>query len=266
MDLKMPDVSNEVWPAEQRLAAPVDIDTSSNQDSPQEIQERKELAAELEAMLDAAGEAEAAEIEACNQSFDVEMDMDIDEIEETDPEGNPQEQEKYERPQPEPNLTQVSPSTAPPLLSTGPLMSDPVPRYPYYNRSIRVPISPVQKIIAQQFLGKSRAHLKETSAGRNSRLSDEEKETTNLKIRTGNARNIPEPAAMVLAQSSTECQQNQPRMSGTNQMIPSPADDPGMHLNELWRALDRPSTVDERRTYYGNSRRRQRQQERGRKL
>ena len=260
MDLKIPDLSHEVRPTEKRLLVPVDNNTDPNQDSPQEIQEREELAAELEAMMDAAVEAEATEEEgACIQSSDVEMDMNVDQTEETDTERNPPEQQEHEQSQSEPKPTPVLPLISP-LLSTAPLKSDPAPRYPYLNRSIRVPISPAQRIIAQQFLRRSRDYLRDTSAGGLSRLGDEEREAANLKIQTGTARDIPEPATLTAAQSPTKYQQNGQLRSHTNQRIsaPAPADDPGMHLNEIWRDLDRPSTAEERRTFYGNSQRRKR--------
>ena len=259
MDLKMPDLSHEVWPTEKRLLVPVENKADSNDDSPQEIQEREEFAAELEAMMDAAVEAEAAGEEACIQSSDVEMGMNVDQTEETATEGSPQKQQEYEKPQSEPNPTPVLPPIAPPLLSTAPLKSDPAPRYPYLNRPIRVPISPAQKIIAQQFLRKSRDYLRDTSAGGLSRLGDEKREAANLKIQTGTARGIPEPTVVTPAQRSTEYRQNGRQRSCTSQKIPAPAQDPGMHLNEIWRDLGRPSTVDERRTFYGNSQRRKRQ-------
>ena len=262
MDLKMPDISHEIWPAEQTLLGiSADHGSNSNQESPQEIQEREELAAELEAMMDAAEEAEAAEKEACNWTSDIEMDMDIDHTEETNSRNDPQEQHEHEQVQPKPKPTHVSASIAPPLLSAAPLMSNPVPRYPYHNRSIRVPISPAQKIIAQQFLRKSRNHLRETSAGGHSRPGDEENEAAKPKIQIGTARDIPEPATIPPIQSSNNYRQNVRQTRDTSQMIPAPAEDPGMHLNEMWRNLDRPSTVDERRKYYGNSQRRKRMQQ-----
>ena len=264
MDLKIPDLSHEVRSTEKRLLVPVDNNTDPNQDSPQEIQEREELAAELEAMMDAAVETEATEEEeeACIQSSDVEMDMnvDLDQTEETDTERNPPEQQEHEQSQSDPKPTPVLPLISP-LLSTAPLKSDPAPRYPYLNRSIRVPISPAQKLIAQQFLRRSRDYLRDTSAGGLSRLGDEEREAANLKIQTGTGRAILEPATLTAAQSPTKYQQNGQLRSDTNQRIsaPAPADDPGMHLNEIWRDLGRPSTADERRTFYGNSQRRKRQ-------
>ena len=262
MDLKMPGTSPEVWPAESPLALPMNSNTDPNEDSPQEIQEREELAAELEAMMDAAVQAEAAAIEACIQDSDEEVDMDIDESEgtDTDPKSSLQEKQGYEHQRPLQEPAKVLPSNNPPLLLAAPLVSNPAPRYPYLNRSIRVPISPAQKIIAQQFLTESRYHLKQTSAGGHSRLGDEEKAAANLKVQTGTARDIPEPTTVTHAQSGTQWRQGVRQSSDTVQMIPAPADDPGMHLNEMWRDLDRPSTVDERRTFYGNSRRRRRRQ------
>ena len=257
MELKMPDMSNEVWPSEPRLPMSVNNNTGPNQDSAEEIQEREELAAELEAMMDAAVEAEAADKEACIQQSDVAMDMDIDQTEDTDPERTLQQQPEYEQPQPSRDLADILPSKNTPLLSAAPLLPDPAPRYRNFNRSIRVPISPAQKIIAQQFLTNSRDHLRQASAGAHSRLGDEKKEAANLKTQSGTARKIPEPAAITHA---TQSRQSVRQTSDTSQMIPAPADDPGMHLNEMWRALGLPSTVDERRRLYGNTRRRKRLQ------
>lgn len=257
MDLKMPDISTEIWPSEPRLPIAVNNNADSNQDSAEEIQGREDLAAELEAMMDAAAEADAADKEACIQKSEDEMDTDMDQTEDTNPERKLQEQPKYEQSRPSRDLADVLPSKNSPLLSAAPLMSDPAPRYRYFDRSIRVPISPAQKIIAQQFLTKSRDHLRQASAGGHSRLGDEEKEAANLKAQSGTTRNIPEPAAITHA---TQYRQNVRQTSDTSQMIPAQADDPGMHLNEIWRDLGLPSTVDERRRLYGNTRRRKRQQ------
>ena len=250
--------SNEVWTIEPRLPVPVIDNTDSNHASAEETQGREDLAAELEAMMDAAVEAEAAEIEACIQKSGDQMDMDINQTKHTDPERNLPERQEYEQPRPSRESDNVLPSNDCPLLSAAPLRSAPAPSYPYLHRSMRVPVSAAQKIIAQQFLTESRKYLKKTSAGGHSRLGDEEKEATNLNIQSGTGRYIPEPA--VFTQSATQYGQSVRQTSDLSQMIPGPADDPGMHLNEMWRNLDRPSTVDERRTFYGNSRRRKRQQ------
>ncbi|KAL8793219.1 MAG: hypothetical protein Q9195_004155 [Heterodermia aff. obscurata] len=244
MDLKMPYISYQVLPVERPSPAPMNSITDPNQDSPQEIQEREELAAELEAMLDAAVEAEK---EACIPDSDDEMGMDIDQAETTNSDRNLQEQ----HPQPSQRPANVMHSNSPPLLSAAPLKSDPAPRYRYLNRPKRVPVSPAQKIIAQQFLTQSRDHLRETSAGGHPGPGDE---AANLNIRPGTARDIPEPA-VTSTRNGTQYGQSDP-----HQMIAMPADDPGMHLLEMWRNLERPATVDERRTWYNNSGRRRRQQ------
>ena len=250
--------SNEIWTIEPRLPVPVIDNTDPNHDSTEEVRGREDLAAELEAMMDAAVEAEAAETEACIKKLGDEMDMDIDQTKDADPKSNLPEQQEYEQPRPTRESANVLPSNDSPLLSAAPLMSAPAPRYPYLHRSMRVPVSPAQKIIAQQFLTESRTYLKQTSAGGRSRLGDEEKEAANLNIQSGTGRDIPEPA--VFTQSPAQYAERVRQRSDTSQMIPAPADDPGMHLNEMWRNMNRPSTVDERRTFYGNSRRRKRQQ------
>lgn len=175
MDLKMPDTKSRALSTIRLIEEPGSSPSSIPHSMPetnQEIKERAELAEEFEAMLDAEIEAEEADGFVIANSSDNEMDIDMDYPDSPELGADPEvEVEKPENPPPPPIPIKVLPSNAPPLHAYPPLSITPVqpgqsPRYTYVGRHMIAPVSPAQKMIAQQFLSKARTHLKQNSAGR----------------------------------------------------------------------------------------------------
>ena len=175
MDLKTPYMRNRANPTVRLIEEPVRSQSSIPQSMPetkQDIQDRAELADELEGMLDAEVEAEEANgVVIANSSGD-ETDIDMEDLDGAELGADP-EAEVEERIQhlPPPSPFKVLPSNAPPLAAYPPLPVSPFqlgqpPQYTYVGRHMIAPVTPAQKMIAQQFLSQARLHLKQSCAGR----------------------------------------------------------------------------------------------------
>ena len=137
----------------------------------QDIQDRAELADELEGMLDAEVEAEKSDSVVIANSSEDETDIDMEDLDGAELGADP-EAEVEERIQhlPPPSPFKVLPSNAPPLPAYQPLPITPLqpgqpPQYTYVGRHMIAPVTPAQKMIAQRFLSQARIHLKQSCAG-----------------------------------------------------------------------------------------------------
>ena len=169
----MPDISSQSQSTVRLIEEPGSSPPVSRTipETNQDTQERAELADELEAMLDAAVEAEEADGVVIANSSDDETDIDMDYLDGAESGADPgvEVEERINQNTP-PSPFKVLPSNAPPLPAYPPLSITLLqfgrpPQYTHVGRHMISPVNPAQKMIAQQFLSKARIYLKQSSAG-----------------------------------------------------------------------------------------------------
>lgn len=170
----MPDISSQA-PSTVRLVEETGHSPSSipplMSETSQDIQDRAELADELEAMLDAEVEAEETDGAIIANSSEDETDIDMENLDGAELGADPEAEVEQRIEHPPPRPFKVLPSNAPPLAAYPPLSITPLqpgqpPQYTYVGQHMIAPVSPAQKMIAHKFLSQARTHLKQSCAGR----------------------------------------------------------------------------------------------------
>ena len=178
MDQDMPDIDPalaRITPEDCRDYSPPHVNvgtaTPPNDDTPEELRERAEFAAELEAMLDAEAATEAAQEEESAfeqaQAAKAEMDVDMANGKKTDmnlnPTGDAGFNEADSECEPLSALTYRPTATSNIHTLRSAFKEVEEPRYINPEREKRIAVSQVKKMVAQQILNKARNHIKEVS-------------------------------------------------------------------------------------------------------